>query len=693
MLLSRLFLISLLISAFYFQSFSQEKIIEVDRIHCGSAIENNKRLAQNPLIKDIIEKQNKFAKEYAKSHVSNKSGTISYTIPVVYHVIHNNGPENVPKSVIEASIANLNQDYQKLNSNINQVVSAFTGIAADVEIQFRLAHIDPNGNCTEGITRTVSPLTYAMGEPVKDLINWNTTKYLNIWVGETVASGAGGYSYYPGTAPGQSHEGIVIRSAQLGNSVTHEVGHYLNLPHTWGSSNTPADPNNCNMDDGVADTPETIGNTSCNLAASTCGSLDNVQNYMEYSFCEAMFTEGQKTRMHAALNASWGSRNTLWTNTNLIATGTNDPYGVITCKPTADFDFDFDMVCEGDTVTYSDQSWGSDATAWAWTFNGGNPSTSSNQNPEISYPSAGTYSTTLVSSNSAPGSDTEIKTNIITVSSLTADYNNIPYSEGFENTTTFNNDWIILNPTGTNSWINATNAAYTGTNSVKINNWSASGSEDGDIDELISPSYDFSVVDSTILTYKWAYAKKGTVGQDKLVVYSSINCGQTWEIRAIKYAFLLETAPTTNLPFTPSSSSEWKSHTVDLSPLLGEQNVRFKFSFEAGGGNNIYLDDINLDGFVSVNNTENIISNYNVYPNPMKEKATISFNLDKPVKELSVSLKNVLGKEVTQIIKGKSFNTGSYKLKLASQNNLSSGIYFIVFNADNNIKVKKLIVK
>ena len=193
---------------------------EPDRLDCGTAVLHNQRLLEDPSIQLIMDQQNEFAKEYEKSYISNKMGVITYTIPVVYHVIHNNGPENISKTAIEASVVNLNEDFQKLNADLSQVIPAFAGITADIEVQFRLAHLDPNGNCTEGITRTVSTETYAMTENAKSLVNWNTTKYLNIWVGQTMKSGSGGWSYYPGTAPSQNNEGIVPRSAQIGNTVT-----------------------------------------------------------------------------------------------------------------------------------------------------------------------------------------------------------------------------------------------------------------------------------------------------------------------------------------------------------------------------------------------------------------------------------------------------------------------------------------
>ena len=90
---------------------------------------------------------------------------------------------------------------------------------------------------------------------------------------------------------------------------------------TWGSSNLPGLEENCEMDDNVEDTPNTIGWSSCDLSGSTCGSLDNVQNYMSYSFCSRMFTYGQKQRMRAAALSTTAQRNQLSVLSNLQATG------------------------------------------------------------------------------------------------------------------------------------------------------------------------------------------------------------------------------------------------------------------------------------------------------------------------------------------------------------------------------------
>jgi hypothetical protein len=141
-------------------------------------------------------------------------------------------------------------------------------------------------------------------------------------------------------------------------SLSHEVGHWLNLPHTWGSTNNPGLASNCGTDDGIGDTPNTIGvaNFTCNTAQNTCGQIDNVQNYMDYASCHLMFTEGQKDAMHVALQSSPGGRDNLSTQANLLATGTESGHVLAPCAPKADFAIEKNYICVGNTLTFNDKS-------------------------------------------------------------------------------------------------------------------------------------------------------------------------------------------------------------------------------------------------------------------------------------------------------------------------------------------------
>lgn len=681
---------------------AQKGIPGVDYRSCSAAEKNNIIIDNDPAIKAIIDEGNAWALEYEKNNPNNVTidpitgkKTILYVMPVVWHVIHNDGPENISKATIDNEIFKLNQDYQLLNPDAGLVHAAFASIQADVQVEFRLARLDPNGNCTEGITRTKNVITYAMDESAKSIRpSWNTNGryYLNIWQGQSIASGAGGYAYYPGVVP-MSRDGIVLIGGQLGNTVTHEVGHWLNLAHMWGGSNTPGPGNgNCSDDDGVADTPNTEGQTGCAEGTVSCGSVDNSQNYMDYNFCDVMFTNGQKSRMHAALNSNTGFRATMVSAGNRALTGTDDPYvqSPVCGLLGADFTYNKEYICEGDMVSFADQgTYNGTPDQWAWDFTGGTPNTSSIATPDITYNTEGVYGVTYSPGNGAGFATPAVKNNIITVSSITADYV-LPFAEGFENNTSFINEWTIETESG-NGWQSTTSASFTGNRSLRVYNFSNSP---GDITEAISPSYDLSTMTDPKLSFKWAFAKKVSGGNDQLIIYKSLDCGGTWSILTIKAGSSMATAAATNSAFTPSAS-DWDSSTVSLSALASETNVRFKLYFKNNGGNNFYIDDLNLIGTQSTVGINEVaqVNNLKVFPNPMTDNATLSFFLKNNVSNLNVVIRDVLGQEVTKVVSNTGFSAGKYTMNIDKTNRLSSGLYFIEFNADNNVQVEKLIVK
>jgi|GEM_PF-1241624 len=299
---------------------------------CGFNTYMQQRYEEEPTLLDMREEY----EEEIQSIINSRTYFSQKTIPVVIHIIYNDSYSNISNSQVYSALTALNEDFNASNSDFSSVVSSFSGVKSDVEITFSLANIDPDGSVTSGITRTQSDLTDSAGENVKSLVLWDTDMYLNIWVVDNIESGAGAYAYYPGTAPSGA-EGIVCRHNQFGTTgtssssnfaattLTHEIGHYLNLAHTWGDSNDPELSENCGYDDNVDDTPNTIGTLyGCNTSQSTCGSLDNVQNFMDYTECTNMFTEGQRSRVHAALHSAQGGRVNLWQYENLLATGVLD---------------------------------------------------------------------------------------------------------------------------------------------------------------------------------------------------------------------------------------------------------------------------------------------------------------------------------------------------------------------------------
>ena len=224
---------------------------------------------------------------------SNKTQTTPiYVIPVVFHIIHENGIENIPDAKIFEGIKIVNQDYRLWNADSIEIDQDFLNIKGDAGIEFRLAQLDDDGNPTTGIDRIVSAETN-VGDDGSKLNSWDRAKYLNIWVVKTYPSGAAGYSYLPSTVDQPfmaSVDGIIVNYNYVGHgsgerTLTHEVGHWLNLRHPWGPTNNPGISTNCNVDDNVNDTPNTVGvdDGGCDTNQVSCGSLDNVQNFMDYS--------------------------------------------------------------------------------------------------------------------------------------------------------------------------------------------------------------------------------------------------------------------------------------------------------------------------------------------------------------------------------------------------------------------------
>lgn len=272
-------------------------------------------------------------------------------IPVVVHIVHWNGFGDITDEQVADGIRVLNEDFRRQNADTNLTDSLFKPFAADVNIEFRLASLDPDGNATTGITRSDTNLvphpepTEPEFDNVKHFISWPAHKYFNIWVVRTIMAGTSGYAQYPGTdftygGPWETY-GIVIRHTSFGTigtanddgrTLSHEAGHCLGLYHTFLSTSAGCGTECDTTGDEVCDTPPCQLNTSCppNLNSCSNDSLgpsayasnikDQKENYMSYSTCQNMFSQGQKVRMRGFFNA-FDTLRMLSSHANLVATG------------------------------------------------------------------------------------------------------------------------------------------------------------------------------------------------------------------------------------------------------------------------------------------------------------------------------------------------------------------------------------
>ena len=252
--------------------------------------------------------------------VNGNATTATVTIPVVFHVVYNTTAQNVSDAMIQSQLAVLNADYGGTNADISSLPSVFSGIkAGNTGIQFCLAQRTPAGAATTGIVRKSTTVTsFIDDDKVKKSSTggddaWDATKYLNIWICN-LGGGLLGYAQFPGGTA--ATDGVVILYSSLpggssapynkGRTMTHEVGHWLNLRHIWGDANCGSDL--------VSDTPtQQTSNYGCpafpHVTCSNGANGDLFMNYMDYTddACMYMFSAGQSTRMNA-LFSTGGAR-------------------------------------------------------------------------------------------------------------------------------------------------------------------------------------------------------------------------------------------------------------------------------------------------------------------------------------------------------------------------------------------------
>ena len=229
-------------------------------------------------------------------------------IPVYVHVVYSNSNENISNAQIASQISVLNADFRKQNSDASNTPAEFAAVAADSEVSFTLAGTFRHAS---------SQSSWGTNNSVKAAYPPVTPEtHLNIWVCE-IGGGILGYAQFPGG--NLATDGVVCGPQYFGTTgylsapfdggrtMTHEVGHYLNLRHIWGDGR-------CRQDDFVADTPSSDGpNYGCpSYPTVNCKSTDMTMNYMDYTNddCMTMFSEGQKLRMRAIF-AAGGSRESM----------------------------------------------------------------------------------------------------------------------------------------------------------------------------------------------------------------------------------------------------------------------------------------------------------------------------------------------------------------------------------------------
>ena len=210
-------------------------------------------------------------------------------------------------------------------------------------------------------------------------------------------------------------------------------------------------------------------------------------------------------------------------------------------------------------------------------------------------------------------------------------------------------------------------------------------------DEFITSAFDLSNVTATSLSFKLAFATKNTTNSnnDKLVVYYSANCGQTWTPRYTKAGATLQTTlASVNSDFLPIAS-QWRTETINLSAtsISTKPNIRFRFEFTYDTGNNIYIDDINLSGIVGVNEVNAQNSKVVIYPNPSKAATYVDFNVTNP-SDVIIDVLDVQGRTVSSF--KDYFSVGDHQYTMNSD--LEKGVYMVRLSFGDHSVTKRVVI-
>lgn len=307
---------------------------------CGYELHKQQRLNLDP---EYLVKRSLIDQQIANYAVSsgNRSEAI-YRIPVVFHVIYNNAAQNLSNEKIIEQLDILNKDFGRLNEDTANTRSEFLPVAASTGIEFYLAQWDPQGNPTNGITKTPTSqssfinfqfdLNRMKSSSTGGVDAWDVNQYLNIWVCNLAIPIINtpfilGYATPPDGAPNwpsgtaaeePEYDGVVLHyevvgenpnasgvlaTVNKGRTATHEVGHYLGLRHIWGDAQGQ---DGCSVDDGIEDTPNCAEaqQQTCDFNSNSCSDApidfpDQIENYMDYSDenCMNMFTRQQANAM------------------------------------------------------------------------------------------------------------------------------------------------------------------------------------------------------------------------------------------------------------------------------------------------------------------------------------------------------------------------------------------------------------
>ena len=602
-------------------------------------------LSQDPIARQRYDAMQKMFNEKLAQIVNNKQNRINsiITVPVVVH-IGLPDPNLVTNATVFNQLDTLNWTYggASLTDSL-RTYTPFRTTYGRSEIRFCLAQRTPTNQPTNGIERFVNNNIFSGAvHPSTQIAAWDPTRYLNIWVVQ-MSTGLLGYSYTPGAfTPSDPRNGFVNDYRAFGSGASylfpefnggktavHEIGHFFNLFHPWTDITNAGSNPSCTLSDGCADTPPTsdptFGCPSAIPVLNICSpSAPGImwQNHMDYAddACMTLFTQNQATRMNSAivtfpdrvgLSTSSGCvPPVLLLNNASISVINTPPAGFVTCDPTVPLTVTLKNAGSNPLTSVTITVTRNATTIQTFNWTGNLASLASVSVPLNAVPLLlGANNIQVCTSLPNTVTDTDPINDCITVTATQGGGTALPLVEGFEGTFP-PAGWIRNNPDNDITWERTTGVAHSGTGYAFVNHFGYSTVPAAD--DLRTPPYTIGTADSLWVSFWAAYRGDPRRPFDSLQVMVSSDCGQTFQViyNVRNDTFVAPAGATVSqtTAYFPSAVNEWTKKSLDLSGYIPAGNIMVQFRAINQFGNNMHLDDINIDKKIFFNNDAGVIA-------------------------------------------------------------------------------------